>query len=154
MSANKKILLSILVVVAIAAAIFSYFKVRTNAHSENPYLHKIVLAGNSVHVTMAETPEKREQGLSGITGLAPETGMLFVFPTSGNYGFWMKDMLFSIDILWLANDGTVIYVKEEARPESYPNVFTPEKPTRYVLELPSGYVHEHHIKLGDKAAIY
>ena len=63
-----------------------------------------------VCASVADTPEARQQGLSGRAGLGESEGMLFVFPKDGEYAFWMKDMRFSIDILWLSGNGTIVYM--------------------------------------------
>ena len=56
------------------------------------------------HIEIADTPAAREQGLSGRTEIPEDYGMLFVFPDKGDYGFWMKDLMVSIDGFWLADD--------------------------------------------------
>src|SRR3989338_1806519 len=79
-----------------------------------------------------------QQSLSGRSGLAEGEGMLFVFPQDGKYGFWMKDMRFSIDILWLNASGMVVYMAQNVSPDSFPKSFESDVPARYVLELPAG----------------
>ena len=64
--------------------------------------------------------------------------MLFVFPTADRYGFWMKDMLASIDIIWLRSDGTIIEIEEGVSPETYPTPFYPPERVSYVLETRTG----------------
>lgn len=113
----------------------------------------VVLAGETVRVTIADTEAKREQGLSGRQGLAPHEGMLFIFQKDDRYAFWMKDMLFSIDILWLSADGTVVYIAPSVSPDTYPQAFVSSTPARYVLELPAGYAAAHGVKLGDKVQL-
>jgi len=76
--------------------------------------------------------------------------MLFVFDTDGVWGIWMKDMKFSIDILWLAEDGTVLTIVPNASPDSYPTSFRPTSPARFVLELPAGFASSHDIDIGSK----
>ena len=73
----------------------------------------------------------------------------FVFPKDGIYAFWMKDMLFSIDILWLSARGSVVYMAQNVSPDTYPQSFQPEMLARYVLELPAGYVKEYNVVVGD-----
>lgn len=114
-------------------------------------LKSVTLNGQTIRVTVADTPETRDQGLSGRESIAPDQGMFFVFPEAGYYSFWMKDMLFPIDILWLSYDGRVVYIVENATPESYPNTFTSsDVPARYVLELSAGFVKQYTVNLGDK----
>ena len=105
---------------------------------------------NTFSVLIADTPTKRALGLSGREELASGYGMLFVFERSGNYPFWMKDMNFAIDILWINEDNEIIYVLEDIAPETYPTAFTSPEEALYVLEFPIGTVAETGIKLGDK----
>lgn len=87
---------------------------------------------------IVDTEATREQGLSGRASIPSNYGMLFVFPQKDRYGFWMKDMLVSIDILWLNEDGTVLAIEESISPSTYPTAFYPPEPVRYVLETSVG----------------
>lgn len=109
-----------------------------------------VLVGSvPVAAEVAATEEKRQQGLSGRESLAEGEGMLFVFAENGPWGIWMKGMLFSIDILFIAESGEIITVVADASPDTYPAVFSPSKDARYVLELPAGFTKKHGIAEGD-----
>ncbi|MBI5457929.1 DUF192 domain-containing protein [Candidatus Kaiserbacteria bacterium] len=110
----------------------------------------IQLHGQTVRVSVADTEVARERGLSDRPGLAADEGMLFVFPRDGKYGFWMKDMHFSIDIMWLSADQQVVYMAQNISPDTYPQVFRPNVLARYVLELPAGYAKEYTVTVGDK----
>ena len=112
-------------------------------------LRTIQLKGESIRVSVADTGQSREQGLSGRQSLAPDEGMLFVFPEDGIYAFWMKDMRFSIDIVWLAADGRLVYMAQNVSPDTYPRTFGPNTAARYVLELPAGYLRGHAVSIGD-----
>lgn len=112
-------------------------------------LRTIQLKGQTIRVSVADTESMRGQGLSGRKELAADEGMLFVFPQDGKYAFWMKDMRFSIDILWLAKDGSVVYMAQNVSPDTYPHNFQPNALARYVLELPAGYAREHNVAIGD-----
>ena len=74
--------------------------------------------------------------------------MAFVFPEEGFYGFWMKDMLVSLDIIWLSKEGFVVHIEENASPATYPNVSFPPKPAQYVLEMRSGAVEAYALTVG------
>src|SRR3989344_1111426 len=113
-------------------------------------LQTIQLKGETIRVSVADTPSQREQGLSGRAGLAEDEGMLFVFPKDGNYAFWMKDMRFSIDILWISANGSVVYMAQNLSPDTYPENFNPKTLTRYVLELPAGHAKAHMVGIGDE----
>lgn len=104
-----------------------------------------------VQVELATTTAARELGLGDREGLAPGMGMLFVFSDTGSHPFWMKDMLFSIDMVWLDAAGRVVYVRELVSPVTYPATFDAPSPSRYVLELPAGYARAYAIERGDEA---
>jgi len=89
-------------------------------------------------VEISDTNAMRAQGLSGRISLEENSGMLFLFEKSEVQGFWMKDMFFSIDIIWIDENWTVLSVESDARPESYPNIFYSSAPVKYVLELNAG----------------
>jgi uncharacterized membrane protein (UPF0127 family) len=76
-------------------------------------------------------------------------GMLFVFAKDGTYSFWMKDMRFSIDIVWLDAAGRIVFAAEDVAPQSYPAIITPRTKARYVLEVSAGYMRAHGISVGD-----
>ena len=107
-------------------------------------IHKIPIV-----VYVARSPAERELGLGGRKGLASSTGMLFVFDINGDYGFWMKDMQFDIDIVWIDENKRIVHVESNVLANSYPQVFRPTTPALYVLELPAGFVLQHKIALGD-----
>jgi len=120
--------------------------VATSTVQTNP---TVELKGQTIQVTIAETPEERGRGLSGRAGLAEDEGMLFVFSEDGRYSFWMKDMLFSIDIIWIAKDGTIVDIARNISPDTYPTSFAPKAPARYVLELKAGWLDENGVAIGD-----
>jgi uncharacterized membrane protein (UPF0127 family) len=91
--------------------------------------------GVSLNIECALSSAERERGLSGRQNLPENSGMLFVFENPGQYAFWMKDMNFPLDIIWLSAEKKVIYVKENAAPDSYPASFGPKEKAKYVLEV-------------------
>ena len=142
------------IVIAGAYTFYSQYK-EAAAPTSSPTgaLQTVQLDGQTIRVSIANTEASRELGLGGRTGLAPDEGMLFVFPEDGIYAFWMKDMLFSIDMIWLADDGTVLYMAQNVSPDTYPKDFVPTSPARYVLELPAGYAKAYTVRIGDKATL-
>lgn len=122
--------------------------------SDNPFTQPPVALSSVVHVGgvdvavgVAKTEAERVQGLSGRPPLDAGTGLLFDFEVPGTYGIWMKDMRFSIDIIW-ANEGRVVTVAHKVSPETYPKAFMPTAPARYVLEVPAGFAAAHGIAEG------
>ena len=80
------------------------------------------------------TPAAQERGLGGRADIPENYGMLFVFPQAASYGFWMKDMLAPIDMIWLDTDGTILKIDANVPADSYPAIYYPPKPVKYVLE--------------------
>ena len=110
----------------------------------------IKIAGGNIKVELALTPEDQAQGLSNRSELLENEGILFVFEHPGKYPFWMKDMNFAIDIIWIGNDMRVVYIKKYARPEEYPNTYVPNKDAKYVLEVVSGFSDKNNLQAGDR----
>jgi uncharacterized membrane protein (UPF0127 family) len=153
---SKRLVVYAVIAVCIAAlgAAFVWQTVPTQIQlpqqSQNG-LRTIMLDGQTIRVSIADTDAARQLGLGGRAGLAPDEGMLFIFPQDGVYSFWMKDMRFSIDMIWLSSGGAVTYMAQNVSPDTYPKAFGPNTPARYVLELPAGYAKEHTVKIGDIA---
>ncbi len=122
--------------------------VHNNSTTDVP---SVKIGGVTVKVDLAETPSERAQGLSGRAGLSEEEGLLFVFEYVGKHAFWMKDMNFPIDIIWIGENGEIVYIKKDARPESYPQTFQPDENAKYVLEVVSGFSEKYNLKEGDMA---
>lgn len=103
-----------------------------------------------VHIDIADTEPLREKGLSGRVSLPEREGMWFAYQENGIYSFWMPDMHFPIDIIWFDENFRAVHMQENAAPESYPHIFTPDVPARYVLEVPAGFVQKNGVIFGDK----
>ncbi len=114
------------------------------------YPSKLTLGGRVFTVEIADTKNLTEKGLSGHLPLAPDEGMFFVFKNPGIYGFWMKEMLFAIDIIWIDSDFNIVYIEKNVKPETYPKIFYPDGPAQYVLEISSGESDKLNLKIGDK----
>jgi uncharacterized protein len=102
-------------------------------------------------VGIARTDAEREQGLSGRKSLAANEGLLFIFDAPDYYGFWMKDMNFSIDVIWFDSSYRAVYIVPNMSPASYPQSYTPAAPAQYVLEVPAGSAAKFGIATGDVA---
>jgi uncharacterized membrane protein (UPF0127 family) len=142
------LLIGFLTLVGVAAA--SYNTIDERYASRIEYTTQLLAVGSGVvQADIADTFEKRVRGLSGRPTLAPTGAMLFVFNEDDRHSIWMKDMRFSIDILWLDSAYRVVDIKQEATPDSYPEIFRPSTSARYVLELPAGSVERFGVGVGD-----
>lgn len=101
-------------------------------------LFPVLIADALIHVEVAASLVQQVRGLSGRAGLAADQGMLFVYDEPGLRSFWMKDMNFPIDIIWIGKDRRVIDVDAGVRPDSYPQTFQSPAPAQFVLEVNAG----------------
>ncbi len=108
------------------------------AFSHKPRVVPLVVGDEEFAVEVVDTPLSRAQGLGGREGLATSTGMLFVFEEPDSYSFWMKDMVFPIDIIWIDTDWCVVNVAYNVSPDTYPDHFTPSGKASFVLEVNAG----------------
>ena len=92
---------------------------------------------NTYRVKIADTEEERAQGLSGVPSLKKDEGMLFIFPKEGLHAFWMKDMNFALDLVWIDSSWNIASTTKNTTPESFPTFFSPPRPVQYVLEIPA-----------------
>lgn len=121
---------------------------------DNSGLVRASIAGTTIFVKVADTPEERQKGLGGATSLGSSEGMLFLFSRNGYYSIWMRDMYIPIDIVWLSEEGIVIHVEKDVHPDSYPKTFTSPVPARSVLELPAGFLDRHSVEMGDRVTVF
>ncbi|MDO8560948.1 MAG: DUF192 domain-containing protein [bacterium] len=150
----------IIVTSAVALALIFLFSAIVFLPSSGPNIKNASVVFSNVKFTaeVAESPSARMKGLSG-RDLIPEFGgMLFKFLEPGIYSFWMKDMRFSIDIIWLSKGQIVYLVKDAEFPKSgTPDVgiriFTPNVDADAVLEVRAGMAGRYDIKIGDKVDV-
>ena len=102
-----------------------------------------------ITIENVQSDEDRALGLSGRESIGDD-GMLFEFDTiSTENCFWMKDMQFAIDMIWLDEQKQVITVKENVAPDTYPESFCPEDAALYGLEVGAGRATELGIVTGE-----
>ncbi len=97
---------------------------------------------------VVKTEAEQARGLGERTSIGVNEGMLFLFPKPGNYGFWMKDMYFPIDIVWIASS-TVVGVSADVPPPLSMNVPDNSLPVYYPPALADAVLELH----ADRAAI-
>ena len=115
----------------------------------------LISIGNTTYVVdLAVTPAERSQGLSGRPSLDPNRAMLFVYDEDAPRTFWMPDMHFPLDMVWIRSDCTVAGVSADV---PNPSLDTPRdqlphypsnEPVRFVLEINAGQAETHGIAPG------
>ena len=113
----------------------------------------ISINGFKVLLALASTDEQRIKGLSGLGKLNENEGMLFIFDKPSKQGFWMNEMNFPIDIIWLDSGSRVNHIESNLEPCKIfiaCHVYNPQVDSLYVLELRSGFTNDHSIQNGTR----
>jgi hypothetical protein len=157
---DKKIMVIVMVIVLLAVLAggwlwFFHFL----AHASNPALptQKLSIDGNTWTVEMATTTIQQALGLSGRESLGANDGMLFVFGGPGVQNFWMKDMNFSLDMIWISGNTVAGFAQDAAPQPGAPlwklKIYTSPYNVDKVLEVVAGTVAKYNIKVGDVVTI-
>lgn len=114
-------------------------------------------SNTSLDIEVADTPSEREKGLMYREKLPIERGMLFVFPEEDYRGFWMKNTLIPLDMIFVNAEGEIINI-EEAVPE--PNtseenltIYRSDELAKYVIETNSSFTERRNVEEGDRVEI-
>jgi uncharacterized protein len=158
MSLNKLLIIFGIILVVIAGVVFFQFRSNNGSSnsSEDSPSSTVTINEQTFNVEVADTPESQQTGLSNRESLPEDQGLLFVFETKGFHTFWMKNMAFPIDIIFI-NDETVVSVVKNAEvpesPDAELQLYRPTEPINKVLEINAGLADEYDIKEGDKVEI-
>lgn len=148
----KKVLLaSSLLLALVAGVVFAQNYLKTKTFSSFSKSPTVTISGHSLQVTVADSPKEQEIGLSETTSLPQDQGMIFLFEKPDYYAFWMKDMKFPIDIIYIKND-RIVTIQSNAQPpkeKESPIVYTPTEPSDKVLEIQAGLAQKYDFKKGD-----
>ncbi len=112
-----------------------------------------------IKLILAKKESDQETGLSNRNSLAQDQGMLFVFERKDYYQFWMKNMKFPIDMIYI-NDNKVVYVFDDVKPPTITKnvagmtIYRPNDPANFVLEVNSGIAKKYNIKPGTTINLY
>jgi uncharacterized membrane protein (UPF0127 family) len=103
---------------------------------------------HNIRAQVARTPDQRATGLMHRKDMPPHEGMLFIFEQPSVQCFWMKNTLLPLSIAFLADDGTVVNVRD-MQPQALDSHCS-DKPVRYVLEMNQGWFAKRGVKPGFK----
>ncbi len=135
-------------IATVVLAVFFYYKDKNNGS-----FAALEIKGKILKVELADNPLKQARGLSGRLNLPPDQGMFFIFDSPGYHPFWMKDMRFPIDVLWIGTGYRVVDISPKIEPGSYPKSFRPKLPAQFVLEVPAGWTEENSITIGESVKL-
>ena len=114
-----------------------------------PNTTPIFIGEVEVEASVADDLDERIKGLSDTPYLPENVVKLFVFGTYGTHSIWMKDMNYSIDIIWANKEGEIVHIEESISPETFPKSFGSPINAWYVVETSSGFVERNNIETGD-----
>jgi uncharacterized membrane protein (UPF0127 family) len=115
---------------------------------------EVTIGIHRVQVEVANTPERLSRGLSGRASLAEGRGMIFPYARADRHGFWMYDMHFDIDMVWIRG-GRIVDVTSRV-PHDPPGelpVYRPGVPADLILEVPAGTAERLGWKIGDPVTV-
>ena len=143
---------SIFISINVSLCIIQLFTFNQSFAEEIVYSHAIVKTstGEEIPVEVADTLKKRSLGLGERTSLKKGWGMLFVFEKRKPHRFWMKDMQFPLDIIWLDNH-RIVHITRNAKPANSrdePEVMTSPVSVNFVLEIAAGRAAKLRLKTG------
>ncbi|GIW68390.1 MAG: hypothetical protein KatS3mg099_338 [Candidatus Parcubacteria bacterium] len=129
-----------------------FFEKSEHAADLAAYPQTVVMtpSGEHIRVAIARGEKEKVLGLSYQEGLPHGVGLLLWWETPGTRRIWMREMRFAIDALWLDCEGRVVGVKENLRPESFPEVFSVDAPACGVLEIRAGEAARLWVSAGDR----
>ncbi len=119
----------------------------------DPSRPRVIIGGVAWTVELALTPQQRAQGLSGREELPAGAGMLFIYDRESRRSFWMPDMHFPLDLVWIDGDCAVAHITRNAPPQA-PGQSRADLPrysadkVQYVLEINAGEADAHGIRPG------
>ncbi|WP_218573000.1 DUF192 domain-containing protein [Pseudomonas sp. gcc21] len=101
---------------------------------------EVMLGGERFYLEVVDDPASRRQGLMGREFLAPDEGMLFDFPSSTTPAIWMRNMLISLDLLFVDEQSRLVKVFTDVPPCDAPpcDIYRVERPIRFVIEVAAG----------------
>ncbi len=143
--------MKILIIFGLLLMVLIFFIISSQKKSDNT----VCFEDSCIDVELATTPNERIMGLMNRTNLPENMGMLFIFDEKDIYKLWMKNTLIPLDMIWLDENGKIIYIEKKVQPCYEPtcSAFFPESSSKYALEVNGGYTERHKINVGDKAKI-
>jgi uncharacterized membrane protein (UPF0127 family) len=150
----NKIIIAIGIIFAIVIA---FILIQFNPFTKNTRKNvpTVTVKNQTFSVTVANTEEERQQGLSGTQSLPLTEGKLFLFDSPDTYAFWMKGMKFPLDIIFI-NDSKIVSIAQNLPPATTDNppTYQPTGPSNAALEINAGLAKKYNFKPGDKVVIF
>ncbi len=117
---------------------------------------QITINTKTYEVILSSTPEQIQLGLSYRSSIGAD-GMLFVFPQRHSPVFWMYEMRFPLDFIWIDGSSIVALHENVLSPQPGAQVeditrVSPGLSVTSVLEVPAGFIRQEGIKIGNQVS--
>ncbi len=152
-------LFTFLIFVVIATIIYQRYATNASSGKSSSQAQNtatVTIRNYTFKLYFATSSEEKQIGLSSRQSLPQDYGMLFQFGTPDYYIFWMKNMKFPIDIIFI-RDNKIVSIIENAPPlkpnDQKPLTYKPKSPADTVLEINSGLSKKYGFKIGDEVKI-
>jgi len=145
---KRKIYWIIIFFAILSVGLFAYLRL-TGVALWSPKNY-VQIKNNIIAVEIADSPASQARGLSNRPSLSENQGMLFIFPDRQTRIFWMKKMLFPLDIIWLDGNRIVkISANLPAEGLAPAKIYSSDTPVNYVLEVNAGWAKRAGVKVGE-----
>ena len=141
-------------IIVITTVILASFILKTKPASTT---RKLTIKNKvTISVDVADTNQKRAQGYSNHPEIDYNQGLLFIFDKADKYPFWMKEMLFDLDFIFI-NENQVVYLLRNIKAPRNNNgrieYAISQEPFDRVLEVKAGFIDRYKISLQDSVAL-
>lgn len=111
---------------------------------------KVIINNKTFNVYVAKSEIEKQIGLSSKNKISPNQGMLFLFDKPDYYSFWMKEMKFSIDIIYIENNKVITVISDVKPPTDSKSllIYKPKKKSDMVIEINAGLAKKYNIREG------
>lgn len=142
MKKSKSFYLGIVIVLLLGIVFIAVAKIKP--------LKEVCIRDFCIQTELAVTDKSKQKGLMFRKSMPENQGMLFVFKKEAPLSFWMKNMRFPLDMIWMDSQRKVVDIYEYALPcKDVCKTITPQADAQFVLEVNAGFAKQYGIKIGD-----
>ncbi len=126
-----------------------YYITKMSINSSSNYTKQLKIGEKVFLINTVDTAALKSLGLSYTKSLCDNCGMLFSFQEPDYHSFWMKDMNYDLDIVFIDQDKVISEVFKNVKKENFPEKIQNKYPAQYVLEINSGASDKYGLNIGD-----
>lgn len=124
-------------IICLALLFLIIFVVAALAPKDGKILRFPTTASSAVYyLDAADSLSQQQLGLGGKDSMPADHGMIFLYQNQARRCFWMKDMRFALDVIWLDSSKRIVHIERNLKPQTYPKKYCHH--AQYVTELNAG----------------